>query len=136
MSKTLGTSAAVALDEFKNAANGLMLELINEWDLHAEHCDWVGGEVGGIMECDSYIYVSLQDMVYCIKNAVEKEAYLDWQDYNVKANAHGFDILTLKEWFNDAPRVSDEVFERLESLHEEIYEAIEAEKQRLTNGGF
>lgn len=97
--------------------------LAEKWDLDANGAYW-GCDYGGLCDFDGDFTITLTDMVYAVENDVSYEEYMQWMNYNIDAHRWGFHNINLKSWHMGAPRVSNEVFVRLQDLKREIDEAI------------
>lgn len=45
-----------------------------------------------------------------------REAYEEWQDYNVRVIEHGLNRINIQSWFDGCPRVSGEMLDKLDEL--------------------
>ena len=103
------------------------------------YCDsyygyWIGDEVGGVYAYGDSIFINMDDIVYCVENDIQEKEYVEYQDYNVRANELGFDLINLQSWHKGAPRVSDETFKKFEAMKRDLNDAINQEKENQKKG--
>lgn len=115
-------------ENYEKACNNYVRALLTLWGIDYKCGYWVGGEVGGVYDCDGWVFLNMQDVVYCVENGVTSEEYEQWQDYGVKCAEYNLPILNLNAWHKGAPRYD---FTKLDSLKKDLEEAIENEKNRL-----
>jgi hypothetical protein len=121
---------------YVRACNDYLYKLLDMWTIHWNDPDdgfgwWVGDEVGGIFCLEDDTFISMDDIRYCVDNEVSYDDYSDYLDYNVKCSDNGFDGMNLKAFIKGAPRVNDEVFEKIGTMKENLKKIIDAEKERL-----
>ena len=122
-------------DAYEKGCNTYLLALANawEWDCKA-YGYWVADEVGGVFSYGESIFINMDDIVYCVENDIQEKEYVEHQDYNVRANEFGFDLINLQSWHKGAPRVSDETFKKFEAMKRDLNDAINQEKENQKKG--
>lgn len=121
-------------EQWKQACNGYLVELLRMWELDAHHGYWIGYEVGGVYDyADGNIDINMDDIIYCVENDVDKNEYMAWQEYICDASEFGFDTPNLRSWCRGCPRTPPEVFERLRGIKADLAKAVEEEKARIKN---
>ena len=117
------------------ACNDYLYKLLENWGLYEDGDTnfgwWVGDEVGGVFCCEDDTFIDMNDIVYCVDNDVDYETYTDYIDYISKCHEYGFDKLNLNAYVKGAPRVSDEQFERLDNIKQELFDSIEDIKKNI-----
>ena len=118
-------------EQWKQACNGYLAELLRMWKLDAFYAYWIGDDVGGVLDYGGGDFtIGMDDMRYCVENDVTQEQYIEWQEYCCDAAEFGFDLPNLKSWMMGCPRTSPEAFERLRKMKAELNEAVNVEKER------
>ena len=115
-------------ENYEKACNDYVRALLTLWDADYKYGYWVGDEVGGVYDCDGWIFINMQDVVYCVENGVTSEEYEKWQDYCVKCSEYHLPILNLNAWHNGAPRHD---FTKLDAAKKELEDEIENEKNKF-----
>ena len=134
MNKTKDSIKAILREQWENACNGYLVELLRMWDLDAHYGYWIADEVGGVYDYgDGMMTINMDDIIYCVENDVESKEYTAWQEYICDAAEFGFDTPNLKSWCHGCPRTPQEVFERLRGLKADLAKAVEDEKERMKN---
>ena len=135
MKNTKDTVKRQLKEQWKQACNGFLTELLRMWELDAYYAYWIGDVVGGVLDYGGGDFtIGMDDIIYCVENDVTQEQYMKWQEYCCDAAEFGFDLPNLKSWMMGCPRTSPEVFERLRKMKAELNDAVEVEKER-TRGG-
>jgi hypothetical protein len=119
-------------ENYEKACNGYIEALLSLWDYDGEYGFWVGDEVGGLYSCNDWLFVNMQDVIYCVENNISSEDYGGWQDYCVKCEQYKLPTMNLKSWHKGAPRVPQETFDRLDSLMSEIDKISDRYKEKTT----
>lgn len=119
-------------EQWKQACNGYLVELLRMWELDAHYGYWIGDEVGGVYDyADGVMTINMDDIIYCVEHDVESKEYMEWQEYICQAYEFGFDIPNIRSWHRGCPRTPQEVFDRLRNLNANLAKAVEEEKKRM-----
>ena len=113
---------------YEDACNEYVKALLTLWDVDYKCGYWIGGDVGGVYDCDGWIFLNMQDVVYCVENGVTSEEYEQWQDYGVKCAAYHLPIMNLNAWHKGAPRYD---FTQLDAAKKALEDEIENEKNKF-----
>ena len=113
---------------YEDACNEYVKALLTLWDVDYKCGYWIGGDVGGVYDCDGWIFLNMQDVVYCVENGVTSEEYEQWQDYGVKCAAYHLPIMNLNAWHKGAPRHD---FTKLDAAKKALEGEIENEKNKF-----
>ena len=116
-------------ENYEKACNDYVAALLTLWGVDCKCGYWVGSEVGGVYDCDGWIFLNMQDVVYCVENGVTSEEYEQWQDYCVKCTQYNLPILNLNAWHKGAPRHD---FTKLDALKKDLDDATEEYKNNAT----
>ena len=116
-------------ENYEKACNDYVRALLTLWGVDYRYGYWVGGDVGGVYDCDGWIFLNMQDVVYCVENGVTSKEYEQWQDYCVKCSEYHLSILNLNSWHKGAPRHD---FTKLDALKKDLDDAIEDYKNNTT----
>ena len=111
-------------ENYEKACNDYVRALLTLWGVDYKYGYWVGG----VYDCDGWIFINMQDVVYCVENDVTSEEYEKWQDYCVKCSEYHLPILNLNAWHKGAPRHD---FTKLDAAKKALDEAIENEKNKF-----
>ena len=115
-------------ENYEKACNDYVAALLYLWGRDCKCSYWIGGEVGGVCDVDGWIFINMQDVVYCVENGVTSKEYEQWQDYGVKCAKYHLPIMNLNAWHKGAPRHD---FTKLDALKKDLYNAIENEKNKF-----
>lgn len=118
-------------ENYEKGCNGYLVELLNRWGMDGVNGYWVADEVGGTFAYGDYLFISMEDIIYCVENDVTENEYVEHQDYNVEANEFGFDIINIRAWHNGCPRVSRETFDKFRKMKADLNAEIEKEKESI-----
>jgi len=119
--------------QWEQACNGYLNELLRMWDLHAHYGYWVAEEVGGLYDYAGEWTISMNDIIYCVEHDVEYHDYQEWSDYCVDAHEFNLPIPNIKSWMMGCPRTSEENFDNLRKAKADLEAAVEEEQERLRN---
>lgn len=133
MNKTKDAVKRQLKEQWKQACNGYLCELLRMWELDGYYGSWIAEEVGGVFDYDGSFTIGMDDIIYCVENDVTQQQYMEWQDYIFDAAEFGFDTPNLRSWMRGCPRTSAETFEHLREIKAMLNEAIEEEKKRVNN---
>jgi hypothetical protein len=117
--------------DYEKVASQYVKALENMWEISEGY--WVGNEVGGLYCFNDTGALNYGDLVFIVNNSVPFETYLEWEDYNTKANDFGFSYINLKSWIQGCPRVPEETFNRLYKMKQELMEEINNEKEKYND---
>ena len=131
MKKTKDAVKRQLKEQWEQACNGYLVELLRMWELDAYYGYWIGEEIGGVYDYGGGMFtIGMDDIIYCVEHDVTENQYMEWQEYLCDAAEFGFDKPNLKSWMMGCPRTSPEVFEKLRKMKAELNEAIKAEKEK------
>ena len=131
MKKTKDAVKRQLKEQWEQACNGYLVELLRMWELDAYYGYWIGEEIGGVYDYGGGMFtIGMDDIIYCVEHDVTEKQYMEWQEYLCDAAEFGFDKPNLKSWMMGCPRTSPEVFEKLRKMKAELNEAIKAEKEK------
>ena len=132
MKKTKDAVKRLLKEQWEQACNGFLVELLRMWELDAHYGYWIGGEEGSVYDYgDGMFTIGIDDMIYCVDCDVTREQYIEWQEYCCDASEFGFDMPNLKSWIMGCPRTSQEVFKKLREMKKILDDAIKAEKEKF-----
>lgn len=131
MKKTKDAIKAKLKEQFEQACNGYLCELISMWELNAYYGYWIGEEVGGVYDYGGMFTINMDDIIYCVEHDVTALQYQEWQDYICDAAEFGFVTPNLRSWMHGCPRTTQETFEKLRKLKADLNNAVEEEKKRM-----
>lgn len=131
MKKTKDAMKAKLKEQWEQACNGYLCELISMWELDAHYGYWIGEEVGGVYDYGGMFTINMDDIIYCVEHDVTALQYQEWQDYICDAAEFGFDTPNLRSFVRGCPRTPQETFEKLRKLKADLNNAVEEEKKRM-----
>jgi hypothetical protein len=131
MKKTKDAMKAKLKEQWEQACNGYLCELISMWELNAYYGYWIGDEVGGVYDYGGMFIINMDDIIYCVEHDVTALQYQEWQDYICDAAEFGFVTPNLRSWMHGCPRTPQETFEKLRKLKADLNNAVEEEKKRM-----
>ena len=133
MKKTRDAVKRQLKEQWKQACNGYLCELLNMWELDSYYGYWIAEEIGGVYDYGGSFTIGMDDIIYCVEHDVTQQQYMEWQDYICDAAEFGFDTPNLRSWMRGCPRTSAETFKHLREIKAMLNEAIEEEKKRFNN---
>ena len=133
MKKTKDAVKRQLKEQWKQACNGYLCELLRMWELDSYYGYWIAEEIGGVYDYGGSFTIGMDDIIYCVENDVTQQQYMEWQDYIFDAAEFGFDTPNLRSWMKGCPRTSAETFEHLREIKAMLNKAIEEEKERVNN---
>lgn len=134
MGKSSSEQKKMLRKKYEDACNGYLVELLNNWGLDASYGYWIANEIGGTYAYGDYLFLNMDDIVYCVENDIQETEYVENQDYNVRADEFGFNLINLQSWHKGAPRVPDETFKRLEKMKRDLADVIKQEQENQKKG--
>ena len=102
----------------------------HDFDYEEAKESWVANCVGDVT-CVGDIFVGMQTIITDIEMDAPEDEFIKWYDYNLVANEFGFKTPNFDHWLRGCPRVSDETFNKLQALKNNLDDAILEEKARL-----
>ena len=120
-------------EQWKQACNGFLVELLRMWELDACYGYWIGDDVGGVYDYGGMFTINLGDIIYCVEHDVTYEQYMEFQEYICDAAEFGFDMPNLRSWMMGCPRTDAETFKKLREMKKGLDNAIDEEKERIKN---
>lgn len=102
----------------------------HDFDYEEAKESWVANCVGDVT-CVGDIFVGMQTIITDIEMDAHKEEFIKWYDYNLVAHEFGFNTPNFESWLRGCPRVSEETFNKLQALKNNLDDAILGEKARL-----
>lgn len=104
---------------YEKACNDYVAALLKQWELDGRNGWWIG-DIGGVYAYGDVVFLSIDDIRYCVDNNVTYETYMDYQDYNVWALEFKQNTLNLRSWCMGAPRVDEVTREKMSALRFEL----------------
>lgn len=117
-------------EQYDQACNAYLCELLNRWELDAHYGYWNSDRPGTIYHYGETHNLSMEDIIYCVENDIDEDEVLAWEDYLFDAHEFGFHLPNLDAWHHGCPSTPQSVFDRLRSLKQNLNDAIEEEKRR------
>lgn len=122
-------------EQWQQACNGFLVELLRMWELDGHYGYWIGDETGGVYDYgDGMLTINMDDIIYCVLADVTREQYMEWQEYICDASEFGFATPNLRSFVRGCPRTSAETFKHLREIKATLNDAIRDEKERMKNG--
>ena len=99
MKKTKDAVKRQLKEQWEQACNGYLVELLRMWELDAYYGYWIGEEIGGVYDYGGGMFtIGMDDIIYCVEHDVTEKQYMEWQEYLCDAAEFGFDKPNLKSW--------------------------------------
>lgn len=130
MEKTKDSIKQKLKEQWKNACNGYLVELLRMWELDAHYGYWNSDQPGTIYHYGETHNLSMEDIMYIVDNDIEEDEVLEWEDYYLNAHEFGFTMPNLRAWHMGCPRTSKEVFDKLFAMKLDLEKAVEEERDR------
>ena len=116
-------------ENYEKACNDYVAALLTLWGVDYRYGYWVGGEVGGVYDCDGGIFtIGMQDIVYCVENGVTEKEYEELLEYCCKCAEYNLPKMNLNAWHKGAPRHD---FTKLDAAKKALEDEIENEKNKF-----
>ena len=131
MEKTKDGIKQMLKEQWRNACNGYLCELLRMWELDAHYGYWTGNEEGTFYHYGDTHNLTMEDIMYIVDCDIEEDEVLEWEDYCLEANEFGFNMPNLRAWHRGCPRTSQEVFNHLRQMKSDLNAAVEEEKERV-----
>lgn len=104
----------------------------HDFDYEEAKESWVANCVGDVT-CVGDIFVGMQTIITDIEMDAPEEEFIKWYDYNLIAHEFGFNTPNFESWLRGCPRVSEETFNKLQGLKNDLDDAVREEKERLNS---
>ena len=104
----------------------------HDFDYEEAKESWVANCVGDVT-CVGDIFVGMQTIIADIEMDAPEEEFVKWYDYNLVAHEFGFNTPNFESWLRGCPRVSEETFNKLQGLKNDLDDAIKSEKEKLSD---
>lgn len=88
---------------------------------------WMGDEHGGTAMC-SDLYISFDTIKTDIDMNADKNEFVEYYDYTIQAREFGLNIPNFRSWLKGCPRTSEESFQKMREIRQQLDELIEKEK--------
>lgn len=131
MEKTKDDIKQKLKEQWKQACNGFLVELLRMWELDAHYGYWNSDRPGTVYHYGETHNLSMDDIIYIVENDIEENEVLAWEDYCLNAYEFKFSTPNLRAWHMGCPRTPQETFERLRQLKADLDKAVDEEKQRM-----
>lgn len=115
-------------ENYENACNDYVRALLTLWGVDYKLGYWIGDEVGGVYDCDGWVFLNMQDIVYCVENNITSKEVSEWQDYYVKCHDYNLPAMNLNAWHKGAPRHD---FTKLDVAKKSLEDEIKNEKNKF-----
>ena len=102
----------------------------HDYDYEEAKESWVANCVGDVT-CVGDIFVGMQTIITDIEMDAPEAEFLKWYSYNLVAHEFGFTTPNFESWLRGCPRVSEETFNKLQGLKNDLDDAILEEQARL-----
>ena len=133
MNKTKDDIKQKLKEQWKQACNGYLVELLRMWELDAHYGYWVGDETGTMYCYGETHNLSMEEIMYIVDCDIEEDEVIEWEDYQLMAHEFGFSLPNLMAWHRGCPRTPKAVFDKLQELKADLDKAVEKEKERIKN---
>lgn len=120
-------------ENYEQACNGYLVELMRMWEWDAHNGYWVSEEVGSVYAYGDWIFIGMSDIIFCVENDVEEKEYQDWQEYCVFASEYKQVIPNFPSWHKGCPRLTKEQQGKLIAIKKSLDECIEEYKEKINN---
>lgn len=121
-------------DDYTKACNGWVNQLLLMWELNEDsgYGYWAGDQVGGVYCYGEFIFIDMENIIYCVKNDVTEKEFMEWSEYCTWANEFHQPTPNLRSWMNGCPRCSKEEMEHLTELKKKFMDEVKilAEKNQ------
>lgn len=121
--------------KYENSCNSWLVELLNMWEMSALDGYWVSDEVGGVFILGDDVYLNMDDIIYCVENAITYEEYTEWQNYCLWAYEFQQNRPNLESWHMGCPRVDEEGRKKLTDMKKELENTIIKLREKTNRNG-
>jgi hypothetical protein len=118
-------------EQWEQACNGYLCELLRMWELDGHYGYWNSDEPGTIYHYGEMHNLTMEEIIYIVENDIEEDEVLAWEDYCLDAYEFKFSTPNIRAWHMGCPRTPAETFERLRQLKADLANAVEEEKERM-----
>lgn len=110
--------------EYEETCNQLVSHFCWHYDLNEfdPEMDWIGDVPGSTACINEEYYISMEDIVFMLRNDLSWDEFLEWYDYCADVASLDLHPINLRAWVKGAPRYDAKALERLHELHHEIDE--------------
>lgn len=115
---------------YANACNMYLTELLRMWELDARYGYWNSDQPGTIYHYGETHNLSMEDIIYCVENDIEEDEVLAWEDYCLNAMELNISYPNLRAWHHGCPRISQDQFDRIREMKDELDRAVEELKKK------
>lgn len=115
---------------YERVCNSYKSAIERMWDLNPACGYWIADQVGEVYDNGGFVTLNLLEMIYCVEHDISWEEYDEWSQYNIQAHEYGFDFINLKSWHMGCPRVSQEEFDKLRGMRQDIEAAVDEMKEQ------
>ena len=133
MKQVKGSVKQMLKENYEQACNGYLIELMRMWEWDGHNGYWVSEEVGSVYAYGDWIFIGMDDIIFCVENDVEENEYEDWQEYCVFANEYKQVIPNFPSWHKGCPRLTKEQQDKLIAIKKSLDEGIEEYKENINN---
>lgn len=124
------TKKETVIESYNVACENILEELLKDWDLDGYYGYWIGDEIGGIYDHESGFTISMDNMIYCLRNDVSRDVYMKYLDYNTRCIQCNLSTMNLKSYIKGAPRFDESAFEKIENLKRELDKTLQELKEQ------
>ena len=117
-------------EQYDQACNAYLCELLNRWELDAHYGYWNSDRPGTIYHYGETHNLSMEDIQYIVDNDIDEDEVLQWEDYLLDAAEFGFHLPNIDAWHHGCPRTPQSTFDRLRAIKQSLADAIEQEKKK------
>lgn len=100
----------------------------HEFDYEDAKQNWVGGDVGGIVECGDF-FVGFDVILTDINLDVKEEEFEEWYYYTLDAHEFGLHAPNFEHWVRGCPRMPKEKIEKIRQAKTELQNLINESKR-------
>ena len=119
-------------EKWEAVCNSYLLELCNMWELDAKSYGfWIADEIGGTFCYGDSVFIDMDNIIYCVKNNVSYDTFLEWQEYCVWAIDFKQHVPNLKSWCMGCPRVDEETQKKLSDMKMELDKLMRETKEKF-----
>ena len=118
-------------EQYDRACNAWLAELCNQWDLDARYGYWVADEVGGTWIYGDDMPLTMDEIIYIVRENVTEQEAREWQDYCLDAHEFNMTVPNIRAWHQGCPRTPKATFDRLRQMKQDLDRAVDEEKRRM-----
>ena len=123
-------------EQWEQACNGFLCELLRIWELDGHYGYWIGDETGGVYDYgDGMLTINMDDIIYLRAERRSPESSTrSGSSTSADASEFGFATPNLRSFVRGCPRTPAETFQHLREIKAMLNDAIQDEKERMENG--